>query len=211
MDLIARPLDYRWKVTESEKKDNDSRAPNPHQILPKPPPGLQQQPAQQMQHREPSEGPTLCFLAAIVKVLLVEEETKLQNDNHFRYVSMKCRRGITHGFVDVPNEYRIEDEGYLIVLSNDLRGSTLPFSDSDVDETSGGPNGAKSAYNVMLVDWRDGIATRRGIGIFARGALECRLPRGPTWDISPWCSPQTTLISHSRLSQSGFFRYLTFL
>jgi hypothetical protein len=83
MDLMGRPLNYRWNVTESEKKENnDSRAPNPHQMLPKSPPGFQQQAAQQMQHQEPSEGPTLCFLAAIVKVLLVEEETKLQNDNY---------------------------------------------------------------------------------------------------------------------------------
>ena len=91
MDLMGRPLNYRWKVTESEKKeDNDSRAPNPHQTVPKPPPGFQQQAAQQMQHQEPSEGPTLCFLAAIVKVLLVEEETKLQNDNHLRYMPLNA-------------------------------------------------------------------------------------------------------------------------
>jgi hypothetical protein len=181
IDLMGRPLQYQWKVSETARKNNtENRASNPRQTLPEPPPDLLEQSSQQRQNWESRVGTTLCFSAVIVKVLIAEEN-KLPNTNHFRYLSLKCLSGTTHGFVVVPDEYQMTNEDYLIVLSNVSRGSTLPFSDREVDGSLDALKAAKLAYNVMLVEWSGEIAIRIGIGILARGCMECQLLLGPTW------------------------------
>jgi hypothetical protein len=38
-----------------------------------------------------------------------------------------------------------------------------------------------SEYRVMLIEWIDGIAERRGIGSIPNGIVEDSFPPGPVW------------------------------
>lgn len=120
-------------------------------------------------HREPSPRPfpLLCFWTlAVFFDLQAVDYVKGTAEIHQRVGSTSCSRYAGFITLDGLDDYPLSRLGEFILLSKISRQSG-PYK--------------KCRYTIMLIDWVDGVAERRGIGYISPSEIQNSLAPGPIW------------------------------